>query len=121
MIKTPPRPYVYWGDQLKVTAPDTSTLTIESERVDRDHCFRASIINIVDETTTAKTLEIGVKNGSEYSPIVKRAAGSNNYSLAPNVKGLVLKEGEQLYGKVYSPTAGDVCVLIFSGELYLRE
>lgn len=113
--------FIYWGDQLPKAAPDTNTLTLETEQVDRGHVFVVSICNITDETTTNKTMEIGIKNGSDYRPIVKRAAGSNNYSLAPNVKGLVLKEGEQLYGKVYSPTTGDKCVLVFSGELYLRE
>lgn len=96
-------------------------MTIETEQVERGHVFRASLVNIVDKTTTNKDLEIGIKDGSEYHPVVKRRAGTNNYSLPPNVKGLVAVEGEQIYGKVYSPTSGDECVLVFCGELYLRE
>lgn len=115
------REVVAWGDRLPKTAPDTSTLTIVSERVERGQIFVCSLVNIVDETTINKLLEIGTEKGGEYSPVVKRKAGTNNYSLAPNTKNLIVFEGERLYGKVYSPTSGDKCVLHFNGELCLRK
>lgn len=117
----PPKIYCYWGDLLSEKAPDTNTLTIKTEAVERGIVFRTSIVNIVDETTTNKLLEVGIERFGTLYPVVKRKAGTNNYSLAPNVKGLVLRDREILYGKVYSPTAGDVCTLVFCGELYKRE
>lgn len=118
-----PRPFVYWGDQLPKKAPDTNDLTIETEQVERGMVFKVSAANIVDKTTANKLLEIGIKRGSDYHPYVKRGPSNitGEYSLPQNVCGIVLKEREQLYGKVYSPTTGDECVLVFSGELGLRE
>lgn len=108
---------VPWSARLPKTAPDTSTLTIYSEKVEKGQIAWIHICNIVDETTTNKVLEIGTEKLGEHVPIVKRVAGSSNYSLAPNTKNLQLEEGERLYAKVYSPTAGDKCFLSFSGEI----
>ena len=112
---------IYFGDQLPKTADSTSTLSIETERIDKGYCFICSILNIVDKTTANKLLELGIKNGEQYAPIVKRKAGTNDYSLVANTKGIICKAGEQLYGKVYLPTSGDKCFLVFSGELMKEE
>lgn len=113
--------FTYWGDRLKKKSDGTDPLLIETEQVDRGCVFHVQSVSLVDETTVNKLLEIGIKRGGEYHPIVKRTAASSDYSLAPNVKNQVLIEGEQLYGKVHAPTSGDVCHLVFGGQLYLRE
>lgn len=115
------REVVPWGDRLPETAPNTDDLTIYTEKVERGQIFICSLVNVIDETTTNKLLEIGTEKGGEHTPIVKRVAGTNNYSLGANVKGLYVFEGERLYGKIYSPSASDKCFLNFQGELCLRE
>jgi len=115
------REVVPWGDRLPKTADSTDTLTIYTEKVERGQVFLCSLVTLVDEMTAAKTLEIGTEKGGEHSPIVKRAVGTSNYSLAPNIKGLQVFEGERIYGRVYSPGDGDKCVLHFNGELCLRK
>lgn len=110
-----------WSDRLPKTAPDTNTLTIYSERVEKGVIAWVHICNIVDETTTNKLLEIGTEKLGEHTPIVKQVAGASNYCLAPNTKNILLEEGERLYGKVYSPTAGDKCYLTYNGEICMSE
>lgn len=115
-----PREIFPWGDRLPKAAPNTDTVTLYSEKVEKGELVRVMVANITDETTANKTLEIGTELLGVHSPIVKRAAGSGNYSLAPNVKNLLLYEGERLYSKVYSPTTGDKCVFHFSGEICMQ-
>ena len=115
------REVVPWGDRLPKTADSTDTLTIYTEKVERGQMYVCSLVNITDETKTNRLLEIGTEKGGEHSPIVKRAVGTNNYSLGANVKGLHVYEGERLYGKIYNPDTGDKCVLHFNGELCLRK
>jgi len=115
------KPVNYWGDRLPKTAPGTDTLTIETEQVERGQVFLVSHASIADETTANKSLELGIKRGSEYCPVLKRKAATNDYDVGLEGQTLVLVEGEQLYGKVYAPTAGDKCWLVFGGELVPRE
>jgi len=116
-----PRKFVYWGDHLKKTAPSTSDMTIETEKVERGAVFCIQFCSFMDETSKNKVLEIGIKSVGEYFPIDKRKASTDDYSVGPAVGCLILVEGEQLYGKVYTPTKGDKGVLVFNGELFLRE
>lgn len=117
----PLRKYVHWGDHLHKKAPDSTTVTIETERVDRGMLFVASDVTMVNETTPGKITEIGVKRGSDYFAKIKKNLAGGEYSLGNQGSLIIVVEGEQLYGKVYGPKTGDKCVLSFGGELFLRE
>lgn len=117
----PPRKYVHWGDHLHEKAPDSATLTLETERVGRGMLFVASDVTMVNETTPGKITEIGVKRGSEYFAKIKKNLAGAEYSLGNAGSLIIVVEGEQLYGKVYGPKTGDRCVLSFGGELCLRK
>lgn len=116
-----PRSYVHWGDHLHKAAPSSSTLTIESEQVERGMVFVASDVTLTDETTPGKIQEIGVKRGGQYFAKIKKNLAGGEYSLGNQGSLIIVVEGEQLYGRIYGPTTGDKFVLSFSGELLLRE
>ena len=101
----------------KVTAPNTSNITILARKVTRGCIAILDKACVVNYTTANKKLILGKRNShseDQYMVVRKNA----QYYQAHMEGKIHLHEGDQALAVVEAPTASDECYATFFGKLY---
>jgi hypothetical protein len=106
-----------FSDIQRVTATAVVT-TLESAPVPKGNVFIAFAVMAKDETTAIPTsLHIGIKDGSALFPLSSFAGAIDAEDGLYNIGFWFLSEGQQIYAKFTTPTAGDKLLLTTNGVL----
>jgi len=102
---------------MKQTAPDTTSLTILSPKVERGQIVEVTGATVGDYTTKNKKLVLGVRDYAGKDTYLKVTQESSTFS--HDINGLwFMIEGDQFFGIIESPTASDVCYFSVHGRRY---
>lgn len=97
-------------------APASAELVVETNPVGRGKLFTALSILAMDLTTAVATLiEIGVMDGTKRIPIDSTPGNFPAKTSMTIYWPCMLREGQKIYAKFDSPTAGDELVVYAHG------
>lgn len=109
------KPGEIYSFELRYTEPGTSDVTLnKAPAVPQGRVVRIDTLIICDETTSNKTLALGLNKGGKNYTLKKQPAGTTTYGIVLE-RPLILSEGERPIAIVSSPTANDVLTFLARG------
>jgi len=106
---------IYRQDKKIVTGTDTVKIT--GERVPPGFILELTHVDIADLTTPDKLQELGYETIDGSERILTADKGGQNYSTYLRGRAF-LEEGEKPFGRVTTPTDGDVVIFSCHGKLW---
>lgn len=104
----------------KVTAPDTSDVTLVGPAVKRGQLLELTHLSVVDYTTGSKQLSVGFRNADRVNHFVSSVDKTGHHETHMNGR-LYLLPTEEPIGYVATPTASDVIYFTAHGLIYEAE
>ena len=103
--------------QDKIIKAAAAVQKLVGEEVPEGHVLEVTHMSVADVTTADKTLEVGYVDVAGEDRILHAAKGSSRHEC--HLTGHAwLEAGEQPFGRVTTPTAGDVVIFSCHGKLW---